>query len=131
MGTNYYLWQDVCAVCGRPSSVLHIGKSSGGWCFSLHVDSDNGIEDLEDWQNRWNQKGSLIKDEYEDLVTPEMMLEIIINRTCADRKAPTPQWCKENHAKPGPNNLARHRIDERHCIKHGAGTWDCIIGEFS
>ena len=39
MGTNYYFEDssEVCECCGRGAESLHIGKSSGGWCFSLHV----------------------------------------------------------------------------------------------
>ena len=38
MGTNYY-WQESepCAACGRGYEQVHVGKSSAGWCFSLHV----------------------------------------------------------------------------------------------
>lgn len=38
MGTNYYLHsQDPCEHCGRSYPELHIGKSSAGWVFALHV----------------------------------------------------------------------------------------------
>ena len=42
MGTNYYLHRprtNECEHCGRADEAppLHIGKSSSGWCFSLHV----------------------------------------------------------------------------------------------
>ena len=38
MGTNYYLHKKPpCEACGHEPAPLHIGKSSGGWCFSLHV----------------------------------------------------------------------------------------------
>jgi hypothetical protein len=33
MSTNYYLHEYV----STDPKILHIGKSSGGWCFSLHV----------------------------------------------------------------------------------------------
>jgi len=38
LGTNYY-WQESepCAACGRGYEQVHVGKSSAGWCFSLHV----------------------------------------------------------------------------------------------
>lgn len=41
------------------------------------------------------------------------------------------EFYTRNNAVPGPNGLARHRIDMAHCIGHGAGTWDLILGEFS
>lgn len=38
MGTNYYLYEKpACACCGREFGSKHIGKSSGGWCFSLEM----------------------------------------------------------------------------------------------
>jgi len=36
-----------------------------------------------------------------------------------------------NQAEPGPDGLARHKVNDGHCIGHGEGTWDLIIGEFS
>ena len=37
----------------------------------------------------------------------------------------------ENNSERGDNNLLRHRVDGRHCVGNGEGTWDYIIGEFS
>jgi hypothetical protein len=134
MGTNYYLETpetEPCAHCGRADKTerLHIGKSSGGWCFSLHVIPEEGINDLPDWESRW-QNGT-IKDEYGDTLSPLGMLDVITARGWKERPDPLPQiWYDQNHAEPGPNGLSRHRIG-KHCVSHGAGTWDCITGEFS
>jgi hypothetical protein len=57
------------------------------------------------------------------------MQNIITNRY-RDNPPPDDFDYKGNYAVPGPNNLVRHTL-EHHCIKHGNGTWDCIIGEFS
>jgi hypothetical protein len=35
LGTNYYLHTDICPCCRRPGDVIHIGKQSGGWAFSV------------------------------------------------------------------------------------------------
>lgn len=48
MGTNYYYYQDVCPHCGKPDKKLHIGKSSGGWYFSLHIIPEEKIFNLKD-----------------------------------------------------------------------------------
>jgi hypothetical protein len=40
MGTNYYL------VNKETDERLHIGKSSGGWCFALRVHHDRHIDSL-------------------------------------------------------------------------------------
>jgi hypothetical protein len=36
-----------------------------------------------------------------------------------------------NYSERGPNFLLRHRVNGRHCIGHGPGTYDYIAGEFS
>ena len=153
MGTNYYLKTAACECCGLHDerNTMHIGKSSGGWCFALHVgkwlnDSDDEPEahNLEDWQALWSRDGWIIVDEYKKPVTPEEMLRIITNRK---REEPIDQgqwgtcwysnygsfadYLRKNDAVEGPNNLLRHQIDGRHCIGHGEGTWDYIPGEFS
>jgi hypothetical protein len=130
MGTNYYWIADACPHCHRGSRI-HIGKSSAGWCFGLHVgagDEDSAPTDLDGWRERWNRPGSAIVDEYGEVVTPEEM-----ERRVTDR-----WWHRRgdfdyasNSAVMGPNGLARHRIDGRFCIGHGEGTWDLLVGEFS
>ena len=131
MGTNYYWYKkSPCICCGRPYEPLHIGKSSGGWCFSLHVIPEEGINDLPDWEELWTVLDSKIKDEYGREILPSEMLENIIDR--GRDKPPSDDFDYErNYAVPGPNNLARHKLDGKHCVKHGNGTWDCITGEFS
>jgi hypothetical protein len=62
MGTNFYLRIDPCERCGRSDVQLHIGKSSSGWCFALHVIPEEGINCLEDWEQKW-AKGKIF-DEY-------------------------------------------------------------------
>ena len=130
MGTNYYWYKkSPCECCGRPYEPLHIGKSSGGWCFALHVMPEENINDLPDWEELWLVSGSKIENEYGEEILPNEMREIITNRYRTEAP-PTDFNYKANHAEPGPNNLARHRIGH-YCIKHGAGTWDCVTGEFA
>jgi hypothetical protein len=113
MGTNYYLHlRDDCPTCGRAFEGMHIGKSSAGWCFSLHVMPDEGIYDVQDWQYLWDSSETHIKDEYGRRVTVDEMETIICCR----------QW---NGQHP-----QRHEIDG-FCVGHGQGTWDLIDGEFS
>lgn len=136
MGTNYYIYSKPCPTCGRADEIYHIGKSSGGWCFSLHVDPVNGINDLSDIKKLW--KGKIIKDEYGDEISKQGMLKLITKRSCPrdDNDAPYGYRSWEdfhwrNNSCPGLNGLVRHRIEEGHCIGHGEGTWDLIVGEFS
>lgn len=128
MGTNYYLKTNKCEHCGRADEPVHIGKSSGGWCFSLHVIPEDGINSLADWEARWPT--GVIENEYGETITPEEMRKIITERS---REKPV-AWrafdYDQSHAEPGPANLLRHRLG-RYCVGHGEGTWDLIPGCFS
>lgn len=142
MGTNYYLHQKPdCECCGRSYEPLHIGKSSGGWCFSLHVMPEDGIHTLDDWRALWSAPGAYIRNEYGERVSSEELERIITERR-NDRGWDDRQWSimgygseanfhLYNHSERGPFGLLRHKIDGRHCIGHGEGTWDYIVGEFS
>jgi hypothetical protein len=135
MGTNYY-WE---GGDGRGRTRLHIGKSSNGWCFSLHVIASENIHDLEDWERVWQTCMGKILNEYGDKISPEQMRKIITERRVADRQWREPPYGyddwpafhADNFSELGPNGLLRHQLTEGHCIKQGAGTWDCIIGVFS
>jgi hypothetical protein len=111
MGTNYYYHEKPpCECCDRPFEPLHIGKSSAGWCFSLHVIPEQDINSLDDWRRKWLARGVII-DENGRKVTPEQMLDVITNRS-------------------HPRGLSRHEVGP-HCVAHGEGTWDLIPGWFS
>ena len=136
MGTNYYAVTPPaippCAHCGRydPSVRLHIGKSSVGWCFSLHVIPERGIHDLNDWKAYLQQPHTTIEDEYGHEHTLDALLECITLRHRARSEPPTALWLSQNHAVLGPNGLVRHALG-RYCIGHGEGTWDLLSGDFS
>ena len=134
MGTNYYAIRDAsppCDHCGRYDEAerLHIGKSSAGWCFALHVIPDRGLTDLPEWMALLSSPGWRIEDEYGRATTVNDLRDIITNRSSS---APplTDHWRRENHAVQGPTGLARAAIGDN-CIGHGSGTWDLIAGEFS
>jgi hypothetical protein len=125
MSTNYYWqWND-------PHRMnLHIGKSSAGWAFALHVMPDVGLTDLDKWTELFTKgKGRILSDSGRVLTAAEMMGII------TDRSWPAQQRSAEfyaiNQAEPGPNGLNRAVVDGEHCIGHGPGTWDLIAGDFS
>lgn len=143
MGTNYYLKTEpdkTCDHCGHTvkGETLHIGKSSGGWCFALHVMPERGINDLEDWLALFERE--TIEDEYGRPCSAAEMLSVIRNR--AKCEGPRDPWARRlmeearehtyrmNGAEPGPGGLLRSKLDS-HTIAHGDGTWDCIVGDFS
>lgn len=113
MSTNYYIQGDVCPHCNHRPDNLHIGKSSIGWMFSLRVYPEQGINNIFDWLPRLKQ--DTIVDEYGKTLSFEQMVDIIA------RRRPHTQ---------NVNPLQRHEIDGRHCVGHGEGTYDYIVGEF-
>ena len=131
MGTNYYLRQNCCAHCGRGSDTLHIGKSSAGWVFALHVDPDDGRANLDDWKRLFNDPTSAIYDEYGANVSVEQMLAVITQRSWPKKDDRTPDFLSRNYAEEGPNNLLRSVVDGRRCLGHGDGTWSHHTGYFS
>lgn len=141
MGTNYYLHdREPCPHCGREFPGKHIGKSSYGWCFGLHVIPEDGINTLDDWRREWSRPGAYIVDEYGERASVAEMETIITRRKgrveWGDDRAfagyeSEEHFHRSNNSARGPNGLVRHRIDGRHCIGHGEGTWDYIAGEFS
>lgn len=135
MGTNFYAVipeTAPCDHCGRydVAERLHIGKSSAGWCFSLHVIPERGINTLEDWKTFLRQPNVIIEDEYHGIFGLGELLDRITKRGRSQPGNWTAQDYRANNAEPGPENLARHKIGS-HCVGHGEGTWDYIVGEFS
>ena len=129
MGTNYYLRENECPHCGRYDE-RHIGKSSGGWTFALHVYPDEGINTLDDWKAILDGSDGSIYDEYGESVCFALMLGHITKREWKHRNTDDDRTIS-SYAVKGPNGLCRHKIDGRHCVGYGEGTWDYIIGEFS
>lgn len=129
MGCNYYI----------KNTRYHIGKSSAGWCFSLHVDPSNGINNLEDVLKLIGRKK--VVDEYGRGVSKKELIDKITKRSWHEREFPyqctfegktlsKEQYLSRNDAVEGPNNLLRHKIGD-FCIGHGEGTYDYLVGEFS
>lgn len=128
MGTNYY--------CEHKNFNLHLGKSSAGWVFALHVYPERGIYDLSDWEPLMAE--SVIVDEYDRIMTQEQMMRVITQRgasICPSTRFPDnsafDEFLGHNYAQLGPENLLRSKIDGFRCIGHGLGTWDLHVGDFS
>ena len=136
MGTNYYLAGDICPHCGRSDEREHIGKSSADWHFALHIYPDKGINNLDDWKDYW--RGHKIVDEYGKKISHKAMLKIITEREgCFNWDSCPQQFYRDwdefhriNYSEQGLNGLVRCKIDGEHCIGHGDGTYDYIVGEF-
>lgn len=120
MGTNYYWHEDQCEHCRRTSKPIHIGKSSMGWAFSLHVgrEWDDTPKDLDDWLVQFQKPGSVIMDEYDRVITVEDMIKTITER---------------DDYRPSDDKPLRHHIEDRqHCLKAFYDkSYDYCIGEYS
>ncbi len=111
MGTNYYLTNIFEQIAGEEPR--HIGKSSYGWAFMLHVEDEGGFPGtLSEWQELWNKAGAMITDEYGNELTVQELENIILRRKA-----------------PGNKSLRRLVQDETYW--HGTGTFDYCLGEFS
>lgn len=83
MGTNYYVKSGTKYIHNGwvTDEILHIGKSSHGWYFSLHVIPWAGLNSFEDWKEFL--KGKTIHDEYGRKVSYTRMIKTIL-RDCKD-----------------------------------------------
>lgn len=135
MGTNYYLMhkEPVCKCCGHKKEPLHIGKSSGGWCFSLHVEPSDPVfpHNLEEWKYLFNSPCHYIEDEYSNTISKEEMLKTITKRFWLAEPRRSENEYNINQAESRPKNLVRCKVDDVHYINHGDSTYDLIQGEFS
>lgn len=133
MGENYFLTignDKTCYHCGHTTKTkkLHIGKSSVGWCFGLHVEVDDPTHpmDLTEWRVAFED--GVITNEYDDVISRNEMLDKITKRSCS-YGTPTEQWLQENNAVIGPGSLVRHQLGD-YCIAHGDSTYDLLAGWF-
>lgn len=130
MGTNYNWYpKEKCTHCMGKHDSIHIGKSSYGWRFSLHVEPDEKIEcdnkeyyitGLEDWKFLFNIPGSTIVDKNGKTITPEEMITIITDRQ---------KYYKLVHP---DTELLCHELDGKFCIGIADdGDYDLVAGVFS
>ncbi len=144
MGTNYYFLEKPAMDIFGKAELRHIGKSSMGWCFGLHVYPKEKISTWHDWLAYMENHPisriieTPIVDEYEEKLTIAQFIPIVTERKAKRRdweKPPTgyASWRffhEDNHSKKGPRGLLRHH-EIGHCIGNGDGTWDYLIGDFS
>lgn len=134
MGTNYYLHGKECPCCGRTDEPLHIGKSSAGWHFALHIIPEMKINSLEDWIALWESDEYHIENEYGKRIEADEMIDIITNRKGKIPLEKKPygynsweHFHNQNQSEEGLNGLIAHRYR----AKRTNGTYDLIEGDFS
>lgn len=152
MGCNFYLvYNEIvdveCHCCGhvkQEKRKRHLGKSFGGWCYSLHVYPEEGLHDFVSICQEVGVclgDGGYIEDEYGDEWTEDAWVadvEIRYRSLPISEESVIKQGYKSlqdfldrNNAIIDPNNLLRHKIDGRYCIGHGGSTYDYLVGDFS
>lgn len=155
MGTNYYAVFDEKDVLPAPAcddgpNIVHLGKSSIGWRFSLHVYPEQGIMNLLDVMSDILFTARRIQDEYKVNYTIAEFLEIVTERERKvtypiDIPAPLQSYIYRIHNREDlveyyrdhlgyeldDKNLIIHPIDRDHCIGNAKNrTFDFIIGQF-
>ena len=115
MGRNFFLKIETEA----ETESLHIGKSSYGWAFALHVIPEKGLTSLRAWRNFIMGENKRIENEEGEEIGKRELLRIITE--CH-------KWIPADKKVVG---LARARLGVGGCIGHGKGSWDLIEGEFS
>lgn len=133
MSTNFYLSPPQCPCCGHQAASIHLGKSSVGWTFGLHVRPEENINNWQDIINLIKEKQAdywSIRDEYGESYSFAQFVDVVCNRTTPRKIPKDSEWLVMNYAQPGPNNLIRRQLG-KYCIGHGDGTYDYLVGEFS
>ena len=151
MGTNYYYETyeaPPCKHCGRYDlhERLHIGKSSMGWVFTMHIHPNENIHTLDGWVRYMDLNPGTIKCEDNQVLSREELLKVITERSrpepVTEKSINSVHWgyeslkdyYRKNYAEPGPKNLMRHSMKlDKNCVGHAEneGTWSYFIGEFS
>lgn len=95
MGTNYYVKTGEKYVKNGwlTEEIYHIGKSSYGWYFALHVIPWAGLNSFEDWKEYL--KGKTIHDEYGRKVSYSRMIKTIL------RDSKDESWGKQSNYEEG------------------------------
>lgn len=109
----------------------HIGKSTNGWVFSLHIYPEEGIKTFTDWLLLLKDPAKVIVDDRGREVSVEEMVRVITERQGDQETRSVLFDYSRNRAEPGPHNLVRRRIDYMLCVGHGEGTYDYLVGDFS
>ncbi len=105
MGTNYYLHINTCPHCNKPDDIIHIGKKSFGWAFTIRgheninwfkdqtieLFKDLGLTSIISWKT-WKKillarfpVGTIIKDEYGRVIGKRRFI-IMVEESYKDKK---------------------------------------------
>lgn len=106
--TNGYAWnktyyKDIDSLNKDYYHVLHIGKSSYGWHFSLCIYPLLGINNLDDWKKIWSFSGCKIYTEYGEEIPEEELMSYIVDQQYSGERdeAKALEWNNEMAEKEG------------------------------
>jgi hypothetical protein len=154
MGTNYYLRRPMPASSDTPCGYdfrwyhregytpaqqeqIHLGKSSYGWVFALHVYPNAGVRSWDDVQTLCRvltENGWVLVDEYGDNLSVEDFIAVVTDRDPiepSDERTPYSRAVADDSLYDGVVGLWRSRPDGQYCLGNGTGTWDFHFGSFS
>ena len=94
MGTNYYTAENYCDHCKQYKVDLHIGKSSGGWCFLFQGYKWMSLTSWQAWKAYLKDK--LIMDEYGEKMDYESFVDMV-----EKHKSPSSPYVKYHHNEEG------------------------------
>ena len=97
MGTNYYLYGDICKCCGKADTIYHIGKSSAGWQFLFQAyEFEEGrqpeIKTIEDWKVLLFNEHYEIWDEYDGVWDVNDFWNLIQNKQNNENNKSYVEW---------------------------------------
>lgn len=131
--------------------LIHLGKSSSGWRFSLHVYPEIGIMNWNDVLNKIVLNSIEILDEYGDAIPVQDFIRIATDRKSHKAEFPIKvcprgkrlgewievwsddEYFEQTGYRLDKHGLNIHPIDRDHCIGNGSEneTFDYIVGNFS
>lgn len=80
MGTNYYAQINKCDHCGRSADRVHLGKSSGGWTFTVDI-SHGEFKDFDSLKRfLHSEEVSEIRNEYGEEISEDEFFDIVLER---------------------------------------------------
>lgn len=86
---NFTYYKDIETLNKDYYHVLHIGKSSAGWHFSLCIYPLLGINNLDDWKKIWSSGDCKIYTEEGEEISEEELMSYIVNRQNFSRRDET------------------------------------------
>lgn len=138
MGTNYYA-EFGNRIYPYKANRIHIGKSSSGWAFALHLDLTKGLGTFLEWRNFYSQPQIIIRTDAGETIHPKEMTQIITARDYRNYKmdpemlGPLKAWYDVEHGLlRAVCGKSTNLMGDPVCIASDPQvTFDVFVGDFS